>query len=262
VPAADAPNGSYPVVPPAPRPGPGDADQAEPPPGLSAPPGLDALVQVCRRRWPHLLGLGLLGAALGVAAAWALVPAKYTAQVLFQIASHPPPGSTEFESEPSNLQRTHAALIRSRPVLRAALAKPEVSALAEVRAHADPAAWLETDLVSDDQLGPGVLRVRLSGDRPEDVAQVLNQVSQVYLSELLHREEARVNDRLRQLQENYRHAAADLRDRRQKLQAHQRELGLTDPRVVEARSVMALQQLAAAQGQRIQLLLDLRKAEE
>lgn len=242
---------------------PASAMEAAPPAplALSAPPSLSGLLRAGRRRWPAMLGLGLLGAALAGAAAWLVYPGKYSVQALLHVASH---GSRGYESEADflNFQRTQMALLKSQAILRAALAKPEVAELREVRSQGDAVAWLQKGLVTDTMLGPEIVRVTLAGDNPEDLPVVLDEIVRAYLREYAEKEDGRAAARAKQLRENYRRCAENLRDMRQRMRSREQQLGLDDPQIMQARYQMALQQLAAAQNQRLQAQLDRQKAHE
>jgi capsular exopolysaccharide synthesis family protein len=229
------------------------------PPADNAPPSMGALAAALRRCWGRALALSLLAAALAVGAVLFVMPPQYNAVVLLHVNSRAPRG----EGEPDfvNFQRTQAALLKSYSVLHAALEKPEVAALGEVRAHADAVSWLQKNLVTDFNLGPEVLRVTLNGDNAEETAVLLNEVARAYLAEVARKDEARAAVRVKQLQETYRHAAEALRGKRLKLRAREQELDVDDPETVKARYTSTMTQLSAAQAKRLNLRLDLRQAE-
>jgi capsular exopolysaccharide synthesis family protein len=228
-----------------------------PAPAAGAPPSLGALARALRRCWGRALALALAAAALAVGGTLAAVPPQYSASVLLHLS--PPRG----EGEPDfvNFQRTQSALVKSYSVLHAAPERPEVAGLREVRAHADPVGWLQKNLVTDDTLGPEVLRVTLNGDNAEETALLLNEVAKAYLAENARKDAERARARIKQLQENYGHAADALRQKRLKLRARKLELGVEGPETVKARQGSALSQVAAAQARRLALGLDLKLAE-
>ncbi|HMF14496.1 MAG TPA: Wzz/FepE/Etk N-terminal domain-containing protein, partial [Gemmataceae bacterium] len=238
------------------------ATEVAPPaiPALNAPPSLSGLLRACRRRWPAILGLGLLGAALAAVLVWLVYPAKYTVQAILHVASNNGRG---FESEADFLsfQRTQAALLKSQPVLRAALDKPEVAELREVRGQSDRVGWLQKSLTTDTTLGPELLRVGLLGDYPEDLPVILNEIVRVYMRDYATKEEGRTAMRVRQVQDNFRRCAENLREKRQRVRSREQQLGLDDPQLGQVRYQMALQQLATAQNQRLQAQLDRQKVQ-
>ncbi len=228
-------------------------------PAANAPPSMGAMAQALRRCWRRALTFSLVAAALAVGGVLLAMPPQYSAVVLLQVSSRPPRGDAEPEF--ANYQRTQSALVKSYTVLRAALEKPEVAGLREVRSHADPIGWLQKGLVTDYTLAPEVLRVTLNGDNAEETALVLNEVAKAYLAEVARKEESRVGARVKQLQEGYRHAAEALRQKRLKLRNRELELDVDDPETAKARQGSAMTQLAAAQTKRLNLRLDLKQAE-
>lgn len=232
------------------------------PAALSAPPSLSSLLNACRRRWAAMLGLGLLGAALAAAVVWFVYPPKFSAQALLHIDSHGSRGASESEADFLNFQRTQSALLKSPSVLHATLEKPEIAELREVREQSDAVAWLQKELVTDTLLGPEIVRLTLTGDHAEDLPVLLNEVIRTYLREYTAKEQARIATRTRQLQDNYRRCAENLRDKRQRMRKREQELGYDDPQTLQVRYQMALQQLAAAQNQRLQTQLERQKAQE
>jgi capsular exopolysaccharide synthesis family protein len=252
---SDPENGTHPPALPTP------ANEPTAPVALTAPPNLAGLLRAVRRRWPIMLGLGLLGAAVACGVVWLVYPALYSTQSLIHLSSHNPHGG-ESEADFLNFQRTQTALLKSQSVLRAALEKPEVAELREVRSHSDTVVWLQKSLVTDSLLGPEILRVSLAGENAEDIPVILNEITRVYLREYAKQELGRAATRTRQLQENYRRIADNLREKRQRLSVREQQLGLDDPQVAQVRYQMAFQQLAAAQNQRLQVQLDREKAQE
>src|SRR5947209_14568008 len=62
-------------------------DAAPPPPGLSAAPDLQSLLQALRRRWVAAVTLGGTLACIAALAAWFLLSPKYTAFARLRVAS-------------------------------------------------------------------------------------------------------------------------------------------------------------------------------
>jgi capsular exopolysaccharide synthesis family protein len=224
------------------------------PPALSAPPSLETLVHALRRRWVTALSCGLLVGLLGAAVAWYIVPAQYTAQTLLQIS---PRALHNGDGEEGVLtyQRTQSALVKSYTVIQGTLERPNIAELVEVREKSDPTEWLSKSLLTDSLLGPEIIRVTLSGDRAEDVAVILNELTRVYMKASAAKEEGKIMERMKQMKENYREVAEKLRERRQTLLIREEEAGVDDPDTVRLRQTTTMQQLAALQQQRVQLQL-------
>jgi polysaccharide biosynthesis transport protein len=246
--------------------------------GFSAPPVITPLpslaenagtvfVQALRRRWARALTLGLIAAAVAAGLVWLLLPPGFTAEAQIRVTARPPRGlfiddsSYEGNDEFAAYMRTQSAWIKSRPVLNAALRQPQVADLAEIRAHADPIAWLEKGLVIDTTLGPELLRITLGGDRPEDLATILNAVADSYLQEASHQEQTKQQARLTQLQDSRRSYEETLRRKRATLRDLQETLGADDPTTALARYQSALQQLSKVEELRLQARVQLTSAE-
>ena len=109
-----------------------------------------SLLKGFRHRWPVAIVAGLgLGAALA-ASVWFLMTAQYTAYALLRVASSEPhllPDERGISrQEGQNFENTQVALLKSRPILQAALRRSKVGELAMIRQQADPVTWLETEL--------------------------------------------------------------------------------------------------------------------
>jgi capsular exopolysaccharide synthesis family protein len=226
------------------------------PAALSAPPSVETLWHAVRRRWRLIVVLGLIAGAAGAAGACFAVPGVYNVQTILYLGGRTNTGSGEpADADGTNYQRTQAALITSAPVLRAALERPEVAALAEVRAQADALEWLRKNLKTDLLLGPEVLKVTLAGDNGDDTALVLNEITRAYLKAVAAKDEAKVHERMRTLQENFKKYSEALRDKRQRLMARLESLGLDDPETIKIKIGNALQALTALQARKVELQL-------
>jgi capsular exopolysaccharide synthesis family protein len=241
---------------------------------VGAPPHSDsadlsgaALLQALRRRLLQAVSYGLVAASLAVAAICLAFPPKYTAQALIHVASRTPKGlfsagdGWESNDEFAAYQRTQAAWLKSRPVAGAALQQPSVSELATVRDRADAVDWLEKSLQVDTTLGPEILRLTLSGDRPEEIAAILNAVAHAYLQEAARLEQSKRQGQMAQLQENYHNYQDLLRRKQSTLKELEETLGADDPQTVVMRFQSALTQLATAEKDLLLLRLDLKKTQ-
>jgi capsular exopolysaccharide synthesis family protein len=189
------------------------------PPALSSGLTPVALLRALGRRWLVALVLGLLVAGAVGAGLWLKFPPQYVAEVRLQISDAPPKYITAVpaESTLTAYLRTQAAVVKSAPVLQAALLKPQVADLEVVRAHADPFAWLLENLTVDFTGGQDTLRVSLSMDNPEEAATLVNAVVQAYFDELHHKREAYAQ----QLQKTARELQDELTKKRERLPAEE-----------------------------------------
>ncbi len=233
------------------------------PPALSSDQMGEALLQALRRRWLPVLSLGLVAAAIAVGVTWYLMPVRYTATALVHLDSVPPQGllvSGEHQDDFLAYQRTQATMVKGRLVLQAALRRPEVAELREIRAQGDPVQWLGENIVVDSTLGPEIMRVSLAGANPQDLPVALNAVVQAYLNEVGGKERARRQTQMEQVWEKYRSAEEELRRKRGLLRELEASLGTEDPQTVALHYQSSLQQLGEAQKQKLQAHLALQNA--
>ena len=131
----ERPIGLRPDLPPAPEPRkPAAACTMPLPPSSSATPDACRLLKALRRRWFLAGALGFLLAGIVGAAAWLLLPARYTAFALLQVSSKPNP-LTDAQSNRDEFtiaMKTTAARLKSRDVLMRTLSQDQVRHL-----HAD-----------------------------------------------------------------------------------------------------------------------------
>ena len=113
----------------------------------------------------------------------------------------------------------------------------------------------------DDKTGLQVLRLSLSGDRPDEMAKAVNEWAATCDALYTASEEAKIKERIKQVQKNYQDGAKLLRDKKNQLQARRDLLGLKDP-VTLAKELDSTQDLLKAmQLQRTLIELDETKSE-
>jgi polysaccharide biosynthesis transport protein len=233
-----------------------------PPPGLSAPPGANAIWFAVQRRWLTILILGLGLGALGAAAAWYIMPAKYTATATLRLDPRSPRGANESTEDYASLRSYLAGWVKSEPVLDATLKKQDVSELSEISAQgAGGVAWMKSAALVDDKTGVQVLRLSLSGDDPQQMAKAVNEWAATCDELYTKAEEAKVKERIKQVQKNYLDGANQLRDKRNQLQARREALGLKDPVTLAKELDSAQDLLRSLQITRTTLELDQTKTE-
>ncbi|HBI45570.1 MAG TPA: hypothetical protein DDY78_22365 [Planctomycetales bacterium] len=238
-------------------------EQAAPaPPGLSAPPGATAVWYAIRRRWLTILVLGLGLGSLGAAAAWYIMPAKYTATATLRLNPQSPRGVNETSEDYTNLRSYLAGWVKSDPVLDATLKKQEVGDLSEIKAQGEGrVAWMKSAALVDDKTGLQVLRLSLSGDQPDEMAKVVNEWAATCDSLYTASEEAKIKERIKQVLKNYQDGTTHLRNKKNELQARRDLLGLKDPLTLGKELDSTQDLLKTPQSQRLLLELDLAKSE-
>lgn len=103
-------------------------------------------------------------------------------------------------------RHTQASLLRTRVVLDRALGKLAEQGLAVVRMQTHPLDWLERELRVETSSQTKTIRVSMSGDHPEELAQIVNAVVRAYFDEFVRSENREHQERLaryeRLVQEN------------------------------------------------------------
>jgi succinoglycan biosynthesis transport protein ExoP len=161
---------------------------------VDAVPDPLALLRALRHHWLLALVLGTAAGATAGAVAWRIVPRPaYTASALLEVRTQRPyllNANGQERTELRVFQATQLALARSRLVLAGALSRPGVTDLPTVRAQPDPQRWLEEELAAEFQAGSELMRLSLAGDRPADLAFVVNALARAYLDEILTKDHA------------------------------------------------------------------------
>jgi Mrp family chromosome partitioning ATPase len=153
-------------------------------------------------------------------------PQKYTVSTTLQIASLDPllnerDGANAVQRD-TEYRRNQAALVRTRPVALKALETKKVADSALLRNRTDPAGWLETELKTALYDG-GQLRVSLTGENPDELADALNAVTAAYLTLIVGAEEDQRRARVDELDK----ALTTSEDRVRSLRNHERALAET-----------------------------------
>lgn len=142
----------------------------------------------------HWMMIVFCGAALGAGlsyTAWTVLPVKYESYAMLQVASNPfsvaggnDPGQTHGQTAFATYVKTCKTRLKSERVLDAALSdsRYKIAATETLKAQKDPLRYLEEKLVVDASEGSGeIITVRLEGDRPEDLAPIVNAVKDAFL---------------------------------------------------------------------------------
>ena len=239
------------------------------PSAVAGTPTMSALWQALRRRWPVALGAALLAAFLAVTAIFILMPAKYTAQVRLHIASR---GDARLFSEGGEepefvfYKANMAAMVKSQMVLVAALNQKtstgqDVKDLNLVRENG--VEWLETGIKTDFLIGPEILKVQLSADRGDEVAELLNGVAKAFVEENVQKDNQRRENRIRDLRENLGKMEVELNKLRQQLRGREKSLEIPDKDTRLAQYNAALvQQNKASENLAINRSLQIKHKEE
>ena len=209
----------------------------------SDPPGLHRVVTpgqlliALRKCWRTAVPVGLLlGVSLAIAA-WFLRPDKSTSFALIRVAptqeqilkdSNRPIGRD------GDYLRTQLAVMKSRPVLREAVAEEKIRQLPIFAGGVDPVEWLEKQLQIEQIAGTEIVRLSLTSRiQGSDYAPVLNAVVAAYLATVVKTEHAQQLVRLNELQRVYTDSQEKVRQQQQSLQSLTRDLRGGNAAVIE-----------------------------
>ncbi len=166
-----------------------DQEVSQASPGaIGSPLSIGNLVKGFRHRWMLAVTAGLSLLALFAGTTWYLRPAKYSAYALLRVSEcEPQPLIPDQRGSSAPAERyfenTQLALIKSRPIILAALRRPGVSELAIVRSQEDPAAWLEENLKASFLEKTDILRISLDGTEAKELPVLVNAVKDAYMEE-------------------------------------------------------------------------------
>lgn len=235
------------------------------PPALSATPDAIGLLKALRRRWWIALGLGLTASALAGAAAYYVVPpAKYTARATLHIATNPKYiifDPKERLADYRTYQRTQVAMARSQFVLSNALKRPEVATLQTIRALIDPGEWLASNIRIDFPDASEVLEISLSGDRPRDLAVLVNATVDSYLKLVVAEEQREREARLKTLRTLWDRYQNTLQARRDDLRKLAESVGSVDKNTLSMTQISKMQHHELAAQEHLRVGFELRKSE-
>ena len=184
-----------------------------------------------RRTWLPAVALGLLLAGTAAAAVWLFMPQGQEAVAWLRVGdkSGMLNDSNRDNAEYESYRKTQVQLIRSPLVMMSALRQPGISALKTIQDEKeDPVGWLQTNIQVTAPMESEVLQVRLRGDRPDDVWQIVNAVTKAYLSDVVNKEKASRLLLRDNLDRQYKEKVGELRKAQQEFDNLAKTLGASD----------------------------------
>jgi Mrp family chromosome partitioning ATPase/uncharacterized protein involved in exopolysaccharide biosynthesis len=217
------------------------------PPALARPVTISGLARALRRQWVLALSAGVAVGVVAGCLAYALLPAPgFSARASIAVAPRVPADSGRV-----------LARAKSRPVLDAALARPEVQGLSLLADRPDAGEFLRGELTVDWDTGPDVLSVRLSGSRPKELAVLVNAVAEAVVQDINAAETKSRQSEVARLEQIRRDYGESLDARRKRLE----ELAGGDPGQRTARLMLAATALGARRAELLRVQGERRTAE-
>jgi succinoglycan biosynthesis transport protein ExoP len=170
-----------------------------------------------RRRWLPAVALGLVTATALAVPIWLFMPKGFEAVAwlrvrdksgMFGVGGR---DNAEYES----YRKTQVQLIKSPFVLMSALRRPGVSELKTLRDEKqDQVGWLARNIQVSAPMESEVIQVRLRGENAKEVTQIVNAVTQSYLSDVVNKEKADRLERRDTIERQYKQNMTEVRRRR------------------------------------------------
>lgn len=145
------------------------------------------LVRSLRRRWFICLLAGLPVGAAAAFAAWAIVPAPFKAERDLYVKSFDDQlvfETREIQAEFRVRKQTAQRQVTSPEVLTVALRDPAIAATATLSEVENPVEWLAENL-NVSESGTEFFTIALSGERPEELARIVNAVTDAFWDEVV-----------------------------------------------------------------------------
>ena len=226
----------------------------------SEPISPQGLLLALKRRWRQATLIGVPALLFGTVLAWLVVPAHFTAFTLLNISSKQQRLVFKTADEDADFftyQKTQKAMIRSRFVLNAALRRPGIAEMETVRGKTYPVQWLEDTLVVDSDNSPEILKIALHGDRPKELAAIVNAVKDAYLEEVVLSDRKKRIARLNDLERIFEQTEEKVRQKEQRVENLAKQLGTGDAKALSFKQQMALEHFSLLKREHARIRFEL-----
>jgi len=213
-----------------------------------------------RRRWLPAVALGLVTATALAVPIWLFMPKGFEAVAwlrvrdksgMFGVGGR---DNAEYES----YRKTQVQLIKSPFVLMSALRRPGVSELKTLRDEKqDQVGWLARNIQVSAPMESEVIQVRLRGENAKEVTQIVNAVTQSYLSDVVNKEKADRLERRDTIERQYKQNMTEVRRRRDQYNNLAKTLGASDSIEVATQRSLLLDHVGTLRAQLTSMQRDL-----
>lgn len=213
-----------------------------------------------RRCWIPALVVAIAIGGVAGAVTFLFMPRGYEAVAWLRVRdkSGPVGGDAYRDSyEYEAYRKTQVQLIKSPLVLMAALRRTGVESLSPLVQEEDKVGWLARNIQVSAPMESEVIQIRTRGENPQAIAQVVNAVTQAYLTDVVHKEGA---ERLRHrdmLEKKYKENMTEVRSRLDTYNNLAESLGTTDSEQVSTQKSLLIEHLTMLRAQQVQLERDL-----
>ena len=209
-----------------------------------------------RRRWLPATALGLAVGLTAAVAAWLFLPRGYEAVAWLRVRANPGTFTDASTGNYDQYRQTQLQLIKSPFVLTSALRRPGISELSIFAEEKDPIDWLGRNLQAVAPTAAEVVQIKLRGPNPRDVTQVVNAVTQAYLSDVVTKERSERLARRDMLEKKYKENQAEVRTRMEQFNNLAKQLGSRDSSEASTQRSLLLDHLGTLRAELNQLQRD------
>jgi polysaccharide biosynthesis transport protein len=156
--------------------------------------------------------------------------------------------------------QSQTVLLKSRPVVEAALKDPKVVKLKLGERTDDPVAWLTERLRTTVLLKQWLIDLSLTSDDPAEAATLANAVAGAYMTDVIEADFRQKYSRYDQAERAMEEPTKKMRRYRDQLRTLAEQLGTTDPKALSIKTQVAAEQLSSFQRASAQCESELRKA--
>lgn len=213
-----------------------------------------------RRRWIPATVLGVTAATLAGILTYLFLPRGFEAVAWLRVRDKSGMyggGMGRDNAEYEAYRKTQVQLIKSPLVLMAALRRPGINGLEVLRDEEDKVGWLMRNVQVSAPMESEVLQVRLRGEDPKEITQIVNAVTNSYLTDVVNKEKAERLSRRDTLEKKYKENMAEVRSRLDTYNNLAKSLGTTDSAEVTTQRALLLDHLGTLRAQQTQLQRDM-----
>jgi succinoglycan biosynthesis transport protein ExoP len=213
-----------------------------------------------RRRWIPATVLAIVLGSLAGALTFLFLPRGFESVAWLRVRDKSGmygAGMGRDNAEYEAYRKTQVQLIKSPLVLMAALRRPGINTLEILAGEEDKVGWLMRNVQVSAPMESEVLQVRLRGEDPKEITQVVNAVTNSYLNDVVNKEKAERLARRDTLEKKYKENMSEVRERLDTYHNLAKSLGTTDSAEVSTQRALLLDHLGTLRAQQTQLQRDI-----
>ena len=213
-----------------------------------------------RRRWLPATALALALASIAGILTWVFLPKGFESVAWLRVRDKSGMfgvGGGRDNAEYEAYRKTQVQLIKSPFVLTSALRRPGISSLSTLTTEDDPVGYLMRNIQVSAPMESEVVQVRMRGEDPKEVTQIVNAVAQAYLSDVVNKEKSERLNRRDMLERKYKENMAEVRSSLDTYNNLAKTLGTADTAEVATQRSLLLDHLGTLRAQLNQTQRDL-----